>query len=165
MTVAFVDKGPLGGTCLNVGCIPTKLIVYPADRIMEIREAKKLGISAEIKRIDFSEIMERMRSSVKQSHDHIKESVEDTEDLDFYFSEAHFIGNYMLNVNNQTIKGKTIFIATGARPLIPPLKGIESIEYLTVDFGNSVIDQIPPKSLAYEGGKRHDGITVPIPYC
>ena len=150
MTVAFVDKGPLGGTCLNVGCIPTKLIVYPADRIMEIREAKKLGISAEIKRIDFSEIMERMRSSVKQSHDHIKESVEDTEDLDFYFSEAHFIGNYMLNVNNQTIKGKTIFIATGARPLIPPLKGIESIEYLTNESVLQLTEK--PASIIIIGG-------------
>ena len=51
LNVALVDKGPLGGTCLNVGCIPSKILIYPADRIMEIRESKKLGIHAEIKDI------------------------------------------------------------------------------------------------------------------
>ena len=82
--IAFVDKGPLGGTCLNVGCIPTKLIVYPADRIMEVREAYKLGITAEIKNIDFPGIMNRMRRSVKENHDHIKESLENSDDIDFF---------------------------------------------------------------------------------
>ena len=51
--VAYVDRGPLGGTCLNVGCIPSKMLIYPADRIVEIQEAHKLGIDAEIKHIDF----------------------------------------------------------------------------------------------------------------
>src|SRR5512135_1003253 len=75
-TVAIVDKGPVGGTCLNVGCIPTKLIVFPADRIMEIREAEKLGIAVDIRKIDFAAIMERMRLSVRKSHDHIQDALE-----------------------------------------------------------------------------------------
>ncbi len=130
-TVALVDKGPVGGTCLNVGCIPTKLIVYPADRIMEIREAKKLGITAEIKEIDFKAIMDRMRSTVKESHDHIRQALEKATDFDFYFGEARFTSDYTLEVTGQTIKGKTIFIASGARPFIPPIKGIEDVPYLT----------------------------------
>ena len=51
--VALVDKGPLGGTCANVGCIPSKMLIFPADRIAEIQESKKLGLSAEINDIDF----------------------------------------------------------------------------------------------------------------
>lgn len=51
LKVALIDKGPLGGTCLNVGCIPSKILLFPADRIVEIQEAKKLGIHAEIKKI------------------------------------------------------------------------------------------------------------------
>ena len=130
-TVALVDKGPVGGTCLNVGCIPTKLIVYPADRIMEIREAKKLGITAEIKEIDFKAIMDHMRGTVKKSHDRIQDALEKAKDFDFYLGEARFTSEYTLEVNNQKIKGKTIFIASGARPLIPPIKGIEDVPYLT----------------------------------
>jgi len=58
LKVALVDRGPLGGTCLNVGCIPSKMLIYPADRIAEIQEARKLGIPAEITTIDFGSIME-----------------------------------------------------------------------------------------------------------
>ncbi|MBA7679218.1 Mycothione reductase [subsurface metagenome] len=49
LKVALVDKGPLGGTCLNVGCIPSKILIFPADRIIEIQEAAKFGIHEEIK--------------------------------------------------------------------------------------------------------------------
>jgi dihydrolipoamide dehydrogenase len=98
---------------------------------MEIREAKKLGITAEIKETDFAGIMDRMRKSVQKSNDRIKEALEKAEEFDFYFGEAHFTGDYTLEVKGETIRGKTIFIVSGARPLIPPIKGIESVEYLT----------------------------------
>jgi pyruvate/2-oxoglutarate dehydrogenase complex dihydrolipoamide dehydrogenase (E3) component len=62
LKVALVDKGPLGGTCLNVGCIPSKMLIYPADRVVEINEAQKLGIKARITGIDFAAIMKRMQS-------------------------------------------------------------------------------------------------------
>ena len=64
LKVALVDKGPLiGGTCLNWGCIPSKMLIYTADRIVEIEESRKLGVEAEITNIDFPAIMERMRRS------------------------------------------------------------------------------------------------------
>ena len=48
LKVALVDKGPLGGTCLNLGCIPSKMLIYVADRIVQIKEAKRLGVDEEI---------------------------------------------------------------------------------------------------------------------
>jgi dihydrolipoamide dehydrogenase len=125
-------------------------MVYPADRIVEIREAKKLGITAEIKEIDFNAIMERMRKTVAKSHDHMKEAVEKAEEFDFYGGEANFTGDYTLEVKGQTIKGKTIFIVTGARPLIPPIKGIESIEYLTNESALRITER--PESMVIIGG-------------
>jgi mycothione reductase len=130
-TVALVDKGPSGGTCLNTGCIPTKMIVVPADRVMEVREAKKLGITAEVRTVDFPAIMERMRSHVAKSRDQIKAALEGAEDLDYYGGEAQFTDERTLEVNGKTVKGKTVFIAAGARPLVPAIKGLESVEYLT----------------------------------
>jgi dihydrolipoamide dehydrogenase len=149
-TVAIVDRGPVGGTCLNVGCIPTKMIVYPADRIMEIREARKLGIDAEIKSIDFAAIMERMRKTVKKSHDTIQKTLDEAEDFDFYGGEAQFTGEHTLEVAGQTIKGKTIFIVSGARPLIPPIKGIEGIKYLTNETALQLTER--PESMVMIGG-------------
>ncbi len=148
--VAFIDRGPLGGTCLNMGCIPTKLLVYPADRIMEVREAGKLGIAAEVKNIYFSDIMERMRRTVHNSRNHIEEALKKADDFDFYFGTAHFTGDYTLEVNNHTIKGKTIFIAAGARPFIPQIQGIESIEYLTNESVLQLTER--PKSMIIIGG-------------
>jgi len=150
-TVAMVDKGPVGGTCLNVGCIPTKLIVYPADRIMDIREAKKLGITAEIKEIDFKAIMDRMRSNVKKSHDRIQDALATAKDFDFYFGEARFIGDYTLEVTGQALKGKTIFIASGARPLIPPIKGIDDVPYLTNESALQ-LTKLPESMIIIGGG-------------
>ena len=67
LSVALIDKGPLGGTCPNLGCIPSKMLMFPADRVVEIQEARKLGIEADIRTIDFPLIMQRMRHSVKEA--------------------------------------------------------------------------------------------------
>jgi len=149
-TVALVDKGPAGGTCLNVGCIPTKMIVFPADRIMEIRESGKLGIIAKIQSIDFSGIMSRMREYVRNSHDHIQDGLNQAKDFDYIPGEAQFTGDHTLEVNGTTIKGKMIFLVSGARPFIPAIKGIESIEYLTNESALQLTEL--PESMVIIGG-------------
>ena len=131
LKVALVDKGPYGGTCLNLGCIPSKMLIYPADRIAEIQEAGKLGIDAEIRSIDFGSIMERMRKSRRETQTQIRKGVEQLEGLDFYEGEGHFVADYTLEANGERIRGKKVFIASGSRTLIPPIKGVDSIDYLT----------------------------------
>lgn len=150
LKVALVDKGPLGGTCLNVGCIPSKMLIYPADRIVEIQEANKLGIDAVIKMIDFHSIMERMRRSRKADREQIREGIKQQQNLDYYEGEGHFISDYTLEVNGGTIKGEKIFITSGSRPLIPPIKGLDDVGYLT----NETILELngKPDSLIIIGG-------------
>ena len=76
LKVALVDKGPLlGGTCLNWGCIPSKVLIYTADRIVEIEEAKKLGVEAKIMNIDFHAIMDRMRKSRQADQNQIRREI------------------------------------------------------------------------------------------
>ncbi|MFC1866269.1 dihydrolipoyl dehydrogenase [Chloroflexota bacterium] len=151
LKVALIDKGPLlGGTCLNWGCIPSKMLVYTADRIVEIEEAKKLGIKAEIKNIDFKSIMERMRESRQESNVHIREGLKQSTNLEFYEGEGHFIGDHLLEVNGEKLKGKRIFIASGSRPFIPPIKGWDKVNYLT---NESVLElNERPDSLIIIGG-------------
>jgi dihydrolipoamide dehydrogenase len=132
LETALIEKGPLvGGTCLNWGCIPSKMLIYAADRIVEIEEAKKLGIEAKIKNVDFHSIMERMRNSRQESQGHIREGIKQSKNLDFYESETYFTGDYTLEINGEKIKGKKVFIASGSRPFIPPIKGSENVDYLT----------------------------------
>jgi dihydrolipoamide dehydrogenase len=131
MTVAWVDKGPLGGTCLNVGCIPSKILIHPADRIMEIQEAKKLGITAEIKDIDFHAIMERIHQPINESHEVMQRGIDYAENLEYYKGEGYFIRDYTLKILGEEIQGEKIFLGSGARPLIPPIKGLDSVPYIT----------------------------------
>lgn len=151
LKTAVIDKGPLGGTCLNVGCIPSKMLIYPADVVAMIQGARKLGIHAEIESIDFPAIMERMGKVVKEGVDEMREGIRHTKNLDFYEDEAHFTGDYTLNVKGEEIKGKKIFIVSGARPLIPPVKGLDTVKYLT---NENVLEltQKPEQLLIIGGG-------------
>lgn len=151
LKVALIDKGPLvGGTCLNWGCIPSKMLIYTADRIVEIEEAKKLGIEAEVRNVDFQSIMERMRQSRQESQVHIREGLKQSKNLDFYEGEGYFVGDYLLEVNEEKLKGERIFIASGSRPFIPPIKGSENVDYLT---NESVLElKESPDSLIIIGG-------------
>ena len=79
LNVALVDKGPLGGTCANLGCIPSKMLIFAADRIAEIQEAKKLGIEAEVNSVDFNFIMERMRRFIRENQEHMRHGISHSE--------------------------------------------------------------------------------------
>jgi len=131
LSTALVDKGPLGGTCANLGCIPSKMLIFAAGRIAEIQEATKLGIEAEIRNIAFNFIMERMRKFIRENQEHMKQGVSHAENLGFYEGEGYFVDDYTIEVNSEKIKGDKIFIASGSRPMIPPIKGLESVDFLT----------------------------------
>jgi mycothione reductase len=118
---------------------------------MEIREAKKLGISAEVKAVDFPAIMERMRDHVAKSRNRILDSLKDAEEFDYYSGEAQFTGDRTLEVGGKEVRGKSIFIASGARPLIPKVSGIESIEYLTNESALR-LTKLPESMIVLGGG-------------
>lgn len=131
MKVALIEKDEVGGLCLNRGCIPSKMVIYPADLVNIIRHAKTLGISAEITEIDFTGIMERMRESIRNSRTPMEESIKKVENLTFYDSVGVFIEDYTIQVKEEIIKGDKIFLVSGSRPNIPPIKGLEEVNYLT----------------------------------
>jgi mycothione reductase len=149
--VALIDRGPrLGGTCLNYGCIPSKMLIYPADRIMEVRRAAELGIRARVEEIDFNAVMDRMRKSRDDGEKQVRDDIKRIEDMDFYEAEAHFVEDYTLEVNGDKIKADRIFLVSGSRPVIPPIKGIDEVDYLT---NQSVLElKERPESIIIIGG-------------
>jgi dihydrolipoamide dehydrogenase len=149
-SVAIINKPPIGGTCENFGCIPSKMLIYPADIIANLYEAKKLGIDAEVRNVDFKSIMNRMRKKRKDSQDHQKKALDQVENFKYYLGEGFFIDDYTMQVNDEKIKGEKIFIGSGARPLIPPIKGIDKVDYLTNESLLELTDK--PKSLIIIGG-------------
>jgi mycothione reductase len=94
--------------------------------------------------------MERMREHVRKTHDRIQESLDKATEFDYYSGEAHFTGEYALEVNGQQIRGKTIFIVSGARPFIPALRGLETVPYLTNETALQLTKR--PESMIILGG-------------
>jgi len=147
---AVVDNGPMGGTCLNRGCVPSKMLIYPADVVTILREAEKLGVNATINSIDFKNIMTRMHTLVNGDSSTQARAVEATPDLTWFRDTGEFTSDYTMQVGKHTIIARMIFIVSGARTRIPKIKGIENVDYLTSD---TVLElETPPKSILIIGG-------------
>jgi len=150
MKTAVVEFGPMGGTCLNRGCIPSKMLIYPADLVSIIREAEGLGVEAAINSIDFQKIMKRMRQLVTEDSRRQAEAVEATPNLTWFKDVGEFVSDYTMKVGSHVIKADWIFIVSGARPGIPSIKGIEKLSYLTSD---TVLElETQPKTIIIIGG-------------
>ena len=108
LRVALVDKGPTGGTCLNNGCIPSKLLIYPADVIRTIQEAKAVGVHASIDKIDFPKIMSRMHKVVDRSRTSLEAAIAAKQGLTYYQEKAEFIGDYLLKVGDTDHHGPKV---------------------------------------------------------
>jgi dihydrolipoamide dehydrogenase len=150
MSVAVVEHGPMGGTCLNRGCIPTKILTYVADLIVQTRHANELNVTAKVESVDFPALMKRMRSEVDGDSEMQGNSVDAAEGLDWYKDTGEFVGDYTLKVGDEKIKAKNIFIVSGLRPYIPTIKGIENIGYL--DSKTALDLTVQPKSMIIIGG-------------
>ncbi|MBD3405176.1 MAG: dihydrolipoyl dehydrogenase [Candidatus Lokiarchaeota archaeon] len=150
LEVALVEHGRMGGTCLNRGCIPTKILTYVADLVEQAKHAEKLGVKFEAESIDFEGIMDRMRDEVRPDSSKMAESIRSAENYDWYEVTGEFVDDYTVKVGDEKITAPHIIIAAGARPLIPPIKGIENVEYHT---NKTLMDmKKKPQSMIIVGG-------------
>lgn len=148
--VAVIDKDEPGGICLTRGCIPSKILLYPAELVRTIEGAREFGIFADVKSVDFRAVMERMRKLIRVDIDAMKQGLTHTENLDYYNSVAEFIAPYTVKVGKETIKSEMIFLCTGSKPLIPAIKGLDKIKYHTSD---TILEMDSlPQSIAIIGG-------------
>lgn len=147
---ALVESGPLGGTCLNRGCVPSKMLIYPADVVAMIREAKGLGIDVKIDSIDFKRIIGNMRRLVSEDVERQAKALETAKSIRWFKDAGEFISDYTLKMGNEVIRAERIFIVSGARPAIPKIKGTETTDYLTSDTVLKL--ETLPKSMIIIGG-------------
>jgi len=131
MKVALVEEDRLGGTYLNRGCIPSKTVIYPADLVNQIKHAERLGVHAEITRVDFEEIMRRTREFVEHDRRPMEESMPRVEGLTYYPERGEFVDDYTMKAGDTLITAPNIFLVTGSRPLIPPITGLGEVPYIT----------------------------------
>ncbi len=150
LSVALVEEGPLGGTCLNRGCIPSKMVIHSADVAETIRNSQKFGIISKIEHIDFAGIVKRVSDDVDKEAQEIEESLKQAPNITLYKAKGKFIGSKTMQIGEETIMAEKVFIVGGTRPRLPKTKGIETITPLTSTEALRLAEQ--PEHLVIIGG-------------
>jgi pyruvate/2-oxoglutarate dehydrogenase complex dihydrolipoamide dehydrogenase (E3) component/uncharacterized membrane protein YdjX (TVP38/TMEM64 family) len=129
--VALIEKHKMGGDCLNTGCVPSKAILKTSKVVHSINQAQKYGIKKASYEIDFKDVMKRVHHVIDEIEPH--DSVERYTKLgvDCLKGNAKIISPWEVEVDGKIITAKNITIATGASPFVPPLKGLDQIDFLT----------------------------------
>ena len=148
--VALIEQHKMGGDCLNTGCVPSKALIRSARFAFEQRKAGELGFSPSQSRADFAAVMERVATVIKEVEPH--DSVERYQGLgvECIQGRARFVSPWELEVDGRRLSSRHIVLATGARPLVPKLPGLEQVPYLTSDSLWQLRE--PPRHLLVLGG-------------
>jgi mycothione reductase len=148
--VAIIEKGPMGGTCLNRGCIPSKIVIHSAEVAEMIGRAKEFGLTASLKGIDFKFITDRANKTVDKDARMIERGVKSGNYPRLFKGSGKFVDKRVIEVNGEKLTAKRFVIAAGARPFIPPIPGLNKVDYWT---STEALRQTKlPKSLIVIGG-------------
>jgi mycothione reductase len=143
----------MGGTCLNRGCILSKLLIHSADVIETIKRAHLFGLKVDGFSVNFQKIIERVNNIVDSDSNEIRNAFENIENPKLFPKKSKFVGEKIISVgddNHHTITADKILIASGTRPRIPNIKGLEESGYITSDESLRLKDQ--PRVLTIIGG-------------
>ncbi len=150
-SVALIEKQHLGGTCVNVGCTPTKTMVASASVAHYARNAAKWGVRAGEVSVDMAAVVGRKRKIVESFRSGHERNVSSRPTLKLFRGLAQFTGPKQVRVDGQTLEGERIFINTGTRPAIPKIEGIEAVPYLT-NASVMELDEVPERLIVLGGG-------------
>jgi pyruvate/2-oxoglutarate dehydrogenase complex dihydrolipoamide dehydrogenase (E3) component len=149
--VILIEKHKMGGDCLNTGCVPSKSLIRSGRMMAYLRRAKEYGIDDATGTINFKAVMARVQNIIKAIEPH--DSVERFTSLgvECISGDAMIESPYTVKVNDRTINTKSIIIASGAGPLIPPIPGLETVDSVSSDtvWG---LTELPPRLLVVGGG-------------
>jgi mycothione reductase len=150
MSVAVVEEGPFGGTCLNRGCIPSKMLIHSADVMETIQGAKRFGIKASVESVDWPAIVRRVAEEVDRDAQAVEQGNRQAENVTVFKDRARFVDRKVLEVAGERITAETVLIAAGTRPSVPHIPGLDEVPYITSDQALRLPQQ--PRRLAIVGG-------------
>ncbi len=129
--VALIEGDQLGGTCVNYGCSPTKTIVASARAAHLARRGGDFGVQTGPVTVDFARVMERQQEIVRQFRGGLEEWLTGIENLAIYRGFAHFESTNRVRVGDQVLESQRVFSNTGARAIVPPIPGLDTVDFLT----------------------------------
>jgi mycothione reductase len=151
LDVAIIEMGTFGGTCLNVGCIPSKMYVYPADLAASTIQATRLGVDLELRGVRWREIQERIFGRIDPKAASGRVYRQRSHNVTVFDGRARFVGARTLDVGvAEPITADRMVIAAGSRPIVPDLPGLSSVEFHTSDTVMRLLEL--PRSMIIIGG-------------
>jgi len=149
---AVIELGSFGGTCVNRGCIPSKMFVYTADVAMQVRRASQFGIGAAVDSVHWSAIRDRIMSRIKETSDTGRQERVESAHVTLFEGHARFAGPHELVINDDVrIEADQIVIAAGGRPSVPEVVTNSGIDFHTSDT-IMWIDALPASIVILGGG-------------
>jgi mercuric reductase len=134
-TAAMTEMRTLGGTCVNRGCLPSKNLIEAARIVWEAAHPRYPGLQPVKMEVNFAELIAQKRAVVETYRNKKYQStITDDENIKVFTGKAELLDTHTVRVGNETLIGNQILIATGARPVIPPIEGLDRVPYLTSDL-------------------------------
>lgn len=138
LSVATVEDRHFGGTCLNVGCIPTKMFVLPADIARSVKDSDRLGLRAHVDSVDWPAVRDRIFGRIDMDAAAARAWRVDAPNHTVYDGRARFTADHTVRVtkgdgSNETVTADQFVIAAGRRPVLPELPGLDTIDFHTSD--------------------------------
>lgn len=154
--VTLVERHRMGGDCLNTGCVPSKALIRSARFLSHVKRCREFGIASASAEFDFAQVMERVQRVVEQVEPHDSVARYTNLGVECVAGEAKLTSPWTVEVQLQngqtrTLATKSIVIAAGARPFVPPIPGIEAVGCLTSDTVWN-LRQLPPRLVVLGGG-------------
>jgi len=149
--VSLIEKHQMGGDCLNTGCVPSKALIRSAKLMNNIKHSAKYGVQNASGEIDFARTMARVHEIINKVEPH--DSVERYQSLgvDVIQGEGRISSPWSVEVNGQTLTTRNIIIATGGRPFVPPVAGLDQVDYLTSE-NLWQLNELPKRLVVLGGG-------------
>jgi len=150
LSVAIVEQGSFGGTCLNRGCIPSKMLIHSADVMETVQRAGRFGIKAAVSAVDWQFIVSRVVNVIDSDAREAEDGNRENPNITVFKDTARFVGRKVLEVGGQQITAKTIVIAAGTRPAVPRIDGLSDVPFVTSNEALRLPEQ--PRRLIVVGG-------------
>lgn len=147
---AVVEPDRFGGTCLNRGCIPSKMFVVAADAAEDARAAARLGVHATVEHVDWKAVRDRVFHRIDPLHESALNYRREN-GIDVYTEAARFVAPKVVRVGDERLTADTFVVAVGSRPVVPDIPGLDTVPFHTSDTIMR-IDEVPASTVVIGGG-------------
>ena len=151
LETALVEPGPLGGTCLNRGCNPSKMLIQAANAANGVHEAERFHIDATLEGIDQAAVVDEMEGLLGGIAEDMEARYREKEHLTLFDEYTEFVDERTVELDGERVRAEKVVVATGSLPIVPPIDGLEEIDYLTSQ-GALHLREAPDRLVVLGGG-------------